>query len=538
MKLIIMLMAAFAAVCCNAQSVYEYADAYWQFEGTFADQILSDSTGNGNNIFIGTTDFPDSRDASWLIPGFAGNSSVECFFQTGPGNSSGFVSSGADIDALDMIATEPFSVAVWFKCVDITKGVNWLLSKMESSGNYRGWGLIVTGTTNANPEAVDFFLRSTNSLGGRLAVRTVDKISGTGEYGNWMHVAVTYDGSMRAAGFKIYVNGKAMALIPVYDDLSAGSETTCERPFNICARNNVPTSSAYVDELAIWHRELTDGEVLQCITETLPVVCTTSEGRIEVYENTASSAAFQIALTKAPQSDVYVTVTGNALFDFGSGAGYDHILTFTPSLLSQTVTVTAAQNATIETEQIYNIPVTSASSDTPFDDKFILPVQIRYYDDDSPGALVQYAGDVVSVREEGQTSDTYMIVLTSPPAGDVIVTPTYAETDIAITPASCVFTPSNYNVPQTFTVTAVDNIAARSPSVYLVSVNHTFSGDSSYSVLAIDALRVKMYDNDCGASGPFNYADINQDCKVDLADFALFFHNWLDCTIPDVPGCI
>ena len=44
-------------------------------------------------------------------------------------------------------------------------------------------------------------------------------------------------------------------------------------------------------------------------------------------------------------------------------------------------------------------------------------------------------------------------------------------------------------------------------------------------------------DNDCRADRTTKVADLDDDCDVDLFDFVLFASEWLDCTLPNVPGC-
>ncbi|MBN2377425.1 MAG: hypothetical protein JXD22_13570, partial [Sedimentisphaerales bacterium] len=44
-------------------------------------------------------------------------------------------------------------------------------------------------------------------------------------------------------------------------------------------------------------------------------------------------------------------------------------------------------------------------------------------------------------------------------------------------------------------------------------------------------------DNDCRADRTTKVADLDDDCDVDLFDFAIFASEWLDCTLPNVPGC-
>ncbi len=529
------LVLAVFTVAVKAQSIYDDTAAHWRFdEGS--GQIVSDSSGNGNNLFIGINE-DVTKDANWLTPGFLG-SSVHCFKVP-----EGLVSSGtgaaADLNALDMDGDSSYTVAVWAKCLDLSNGLSYLLSKMESSGNFRGWFFSVRASTiTDNPERLEFLLRNVNSsTTGRLWVRSVEKVSDITDFNGWVHLAVTYSGSRRASGVKFYINGEPVLTNITFDNLQPGQDTTCTIPFNICGRNNVAQSNgAYVDEVAIWHRVLNAAEIQQAVDETLRITSTPTDSETIVFERTASSDTIDITLAYAPTDDVTVTIEGNPLFDFGSGAGSSHSVVFTTSELTRTITVTAVQNTTIETRQQYNVPLSSVSSDANFNNAYILPLKIKYVDDDGAGVVLQYTGTAVTVHEQGQTSDIYTLALTVSPFANVTVTPVYDPNEITISPAEFVFTSSNYAVAQTFTVTAIDDAIAARPEVYFVPVSHTFvSGDYAYNNLPMNTLNVQKYDNDCAA--PFANTDINKDCQVDLQDFKLMVIEWLNCTFPDVPGC-
>lgn len=61
-----------------------------------------------------------------------------------------------------------------------------------------------------------------------------------------------------------------------------------------------------------------------------------------------------------------------------------------------------------------------------------------------------------TVVTEGSVTDTYTVVLTAPPVSSetVTITPSFNSAQIGVTPASVAFTESNWNTPQTFTVSA------------------------------------------------------------------------------------
>lgn len=94
--------------------------------------------------------------------------------------------------------------------------------------------------------------------GNCIAVRTRAKLP----TGDWTHVAVTYDGSCKAAGLKVYLNGQPADLDIVRDKLTRdcldrGSIDFGERRRDAGLRNGT------VDEIAIFGRAITPIEVAQ-----------------------------------------------------------------------------------------------------------------------------------------------------------------------------------------------------------------------------------------------------------------------------------
>ena len=99
------------------------------------------------------------------------------------------------------------------------------------------------------------------------------------------------------------------------------------------------------------------------------------------------------------------------------------------------------------------IQVSAASDDTLYDVLPDLTVTARVVDDDIPAVIVDTDGGITVT--EGGLTDTFTAVLGNQPEGDVVVefpgAGGQARTDTRT------FTPSNWNVPQTYTVTAVDD---------------------------------------------------------------------------------
>ncbi|KPL25159.1 MAG: hypothetical protein AMJ75_01785 [Phycisphaerae bacterium SM1_79] len=140
-----------------------------------------------------------------------------------------------------------------------------------------------------------------------------------------------------------------------------------------------------------------------------------------------------------------------------------------------------------------------------------------------------------TVVEEGGATDSYEIVLRSQPTADVEITaaPSDGEIDLGSGPGAAVtvgFLGSDWNVAQTISVTAHDDSVYEGKSPHTSTIHHTaISGDENYDGITISSVKVDVIDNElnCGDWG-YLQTDLNRDCYVNLADFAIFAEQWLE----------
>ncbi|HBG28224.1 MAG: hypothetical protein A2Y10_12925 [Planctomycetes bacterium GWF2_41_51] len=542
---IVFLTIILAAAICHGQSIYEDTSiiAHWQFDEN-SGQTISDSTGNSNHLWRGIND-TTLKDASWFSPGFS-NSSIYCFAVTSA-DPCGLVSSGTTgYDALNINADNSYTIAGWVKLQYPNNGQAMLFSKMELSGSYRGWSVGIRDlTTGDEPGKLEFLLRSVNATPGRLWVRSMDPITEYVSNSGWVHIGITYNGNRDVSGVKFYINGNQVYAKSSINALSAGMDTICSSPFNICGRNNAASYTAtlpggystYVDELAMWHRSFSPLEMQQCVNESLKVVSTPSGGSTIVFEQGTTSDTINFSVNGEPTAPVTVTIDANSHFNFGSGANSVHSVVLNASnSYSATVTATAVALTELTTQRYFNVPVSVTSGDTNYNGSYVLPLRVAYIDAEAPAFIVD--PEQVSVHEEGLTSQNYTIRLSSAPTSDVTITPSYDANELTVTPASRVFTTANYATVQTFTVTAKENLVTlpSQSTVVLAITNTATSADSKYNYLTVLLPQVIKYHNDC--IGPFLTSDLNHDCKVDFDDLAIMTGNWLECTLQNVEGCV
>jgi uncharacterized repeat protein (TIGR01451 family) len=110
-------------------------------------------------------------------------------------------------------------------------------------------------------------------------------------------------------------------------------------------------------------------------------------------------------------------------------------------------------------------------------------------DDDTAG--VSLSTTTVAVAEGGATA-SYTVVLTSQPSAAVTVTPS-PDGQIAVSPASLIFTPANWSTPQTVTVTAADDQVVEGE--HSGAVAHSAAG-GDYGAVGAASVTASIADDD------------------------------------------
>jgi len=147
---------------------------------------------------------------------------------------------------------EPFSVAFWMNTPEVKeRAVIYHRSRAWTDAGSRGYELLLEdGKLSA--ALIHFW------PGNALGVRTVDPVP-TGE---WLHVAVTYDGSSRADGLRIHVNGRPASCDTVRDQLTkqitggGGDNITIGERFR-----DRGFTGGMIDEFHVYQREITALEI-------------------------------------------------------------------------------------------------------------------------------------------------------------------------------------------------------------------------------------------------------------------------------------
>lgn len=151
-------------------------------------------------------------------------------------------------DVGDFERDQKFSVAAWVKLTpDANNGA--LVARMDDPGHYRGWDLWFEG---GKPGTHIIHQWPDNAL------KVVSKKAL--EANRWTHVCITYDGSSKAGGVTVYIDGEAQSLEVQKDALKDTIKT--QVPLKIGRRNKeAGLEKAGIQDLRFYARALKSEEV-------------------------------------------------------------------------------------------------------------------------------------------------------------------------------------------------------------------------------------------------------------------------------------
>jgi len=176
---------------------------------------------------------------------------------------------------------QPFTFSAWVKLPQNSGGS--ILARMDVAKAYRGYDLWVQGRT-IGTHIISSWPDN--------ALKVVSKESLVPN--KWQHVSVSYDGSSKPEGIKIYIDGK-LATNNVEQN-SLRDTIATDTPFRIGSRSSGGNFSGEADDLRIYNRALSQPEIESLSGDPIaPILATAPEKRTpeqkkqlqEYYFNTA-----------------------------------------------------------------------------------------------------------------------------------------------------------------------------------------------------------------------------------------------------------
>jgi hypothetical protein len=204
---------------------------------------------------------------------------------------------------------------------------------------------------------------------------------------------------------------------------------------------------------------------------------------------------FTIVLTSQPSADVTIGLSSS---DPTEGTVSPTSVTFTPAdwNVAQTVTVTGLDDSIVDGSIAYTIITAPAVSDDPnYDGIDPADVSVTNVDDDTAGITINPTSGLTTTEAGG--ADTFIVMLNSQPSADVTIDLSSSDpTEGMVSPASVMFTPANWNEPQTVTVTGLDDSIVDGDIAYTIITAPAVSDDPNYDGIDPADVSVTNVDND------------------------------------------
>ncbi|MBM4090509.1 MAG: hypothetical protein FJ276_13965, partial [Planctomycetes bacterium] len=206
------------------------------------------------------------------------------------------------------------------------------------------------------------------------------------------------------------------------------------------------------------------------------------------------TATFVISLFTAPTADVTIALASS---DTTEGTVSPASVTFTPAnwTTPKTVTITGADDFQADGNIAYQIITQPAvSADPRYHGVNPQDVSVTNLDNDFIGITVEPTSG--QTTEAGGTS-TFQIFLNSQPTANVTISLSSSDTtEGTVSPTGVTFTPANWNIPQTVTVTGQDDFIADGNQTYSIITSAAVSGDANYNNRPVADVSMTNIDND------------------------------------------
>jgi hypothetical protein len=254
------------------------------------------------------------------------------------------------------------------------------------------------------------------------------------------------------------------------------------------------TAPAVSDDAGYNHLDPPDVQVVNVDNDSPGITAKPQTGL--TTSEAGMSATFTLVLNSKPTGDVALNLTSSAPTE---GTVSPKKVTFTSTNWNapQTITINGVDDATQDGNQPYTIHVTvdPTSADMAYVKLAGIDVSATNLDNDTAGIVVQPTMGLVTTEKGG--SATFTIVLQSKPVANVTVGLTSSNTaEGTVSPASLVFTPANYNAPQTVTVKGVDDAVADGNQAYKIVTAAATSADPLYNGINPPDVSVTNTDDD------------------------------------------
>lgn len=198
---------------------------------------------------------------------------------------------GIDVKAGNFARWQPFTVSTWLQTPKaFERSVVFHRSRAWTDAASRGYELLIEDG-HLTAALIHFW------PGNAIRIRSVAPLA----VGQWQNVTMTYDGSSKAAGLKLWLDGKPLATEVVRDHLSRNITGGGGDTINIGQRfRDIGFANGLIDEFRVFDRELTPIEIHHLwkpsTAENIAALQSTFESSLPEYILATTDSEYQAAL--------------------------------------------------------------------------------------------------------------------------------------------------------------------------------------------------------------------------------------------------
>ena len=201
--------------------------------------------------------------------------------------------------------SKPFTVAFWMQRSGLVE--TGLLHKLDAPGGEKGLAMSLSRPVSI-PDTLrreyDLTVRLSSGPDEAIAIKTLRPLRDARGEDSTYHVAISYDGSGRAAGISFHLNGRPVESAVLLDNLQ-GSPAN-ESPFEIGAARFADRYTGLLDDLRIYSRALDTAEIVTIHTHE-PIRATLGEPYIDCVAVLAEAPPKPADDIYAPKADTQVS---------------------------------------------------------------------------------------------------------------------------------------------------------------------------------------------------------------------------------------
>jgi hypothetical protein len=224
-----------------------------------------------------------------------------------------------------------------------------------------------------------------------------------------------------------------------------------------------------------------------------PGVAVAPTNNLFTTEN-GGTATFTVVLETKPTADVVINLISDNLAE---GIAAPTTLTFTTNdwNLPQTVTITGQDDVATDGAVAYNIVLSPAVS-TDLDYNGQNPSDVAVVNLDNDGGFTVNPTSGLTTTEAGGTN-SFTIVLNQQPTADVTIGLSSSDTtEGSVLPTTLTFTTNDWNLPQTVTITGVDDFVDDGNVAYTIITAPAVSADPFFNAKNPADISVSNVDDD------------------------------------------